>query len=122
MEKVEIRSLLEALMFTATEPLTLDHFLSVIPDVEKNTIQEVLAELQQDLETRDSGFVLREVASGSSFLLIHDGTHTFSHYSQSLLLFVCHAQHLKHWLLFRINNPLRYPKFLRSVRAMLQAL
>ena len=64
MEKVEIRSLLEALMFTATEPLTLDHFLSVIPDVEKNTIQEVLAELRQDLETRNSGFVLREIASG----------------------------------------------------------
>jgi segregation and condensation protein B len=67
MEKSEIKSLLEALMFTATEPITLDHFLSVIPDVEKNTIQEVLTELGQDLETRNSGFVLREIAGGFQF-------------------------------------------------------
>jgi segregation and condensation protein B len=64
MEKADIRSLLEALMFTATEPLTLDHFLSVIPDVEKEIIQEVLADIKQDLEERNSGFVLREIASG----------------------------------------------------------
>jgi segregation and condensation protein B len=64
MEKAEIRSLLEALMFTATEPLTMDHFMSVISDVEKDTLQEILNEIRLDLEERNSGFVLREIAGG----------------------------------------------------------
>src|SRR5262245_15201060 len=64
MEKMEIRSLLEALLFTATEPLTLDHFQSVTNDTDKELIQETLSEIQTDLETKGSGFVLKEVASG----------------------------------------------------------
>lgn len=64
MEKFEIRSLIEALLFTATEPLTLDHFQSVMNDTDKQLIQETLAEIQIDLETRSSGFVLKEVAAG----------------------------------------------------------
>lgn len=64
MEKSELKSLLEALMFTATEPLNLDHFRSVVPDVEKADLQEALEEMKADYEARNAGIVLREVANG----------------------------------------------------------
>jgi segregation and condensation protein B len=64
MERHEIRSLLEALLFTATEPLSLDHFQTVMNDTDKELIQETLSEIQTDLETKSSGFILKEVAAG----------------------------------------------------------
>ena len=59
-----MKSLLEALMFTATEPLNLDHFRSVIPDVEKADLAEALLEMKMEYEARGAGMVLREVANG----------------------------------------------------------
>src|SRR5687768_15775323 len=64
MENSELKSLLEALLFTATEPLTVDHFCSVIPDTDKYVITQVLDELKMDCEARNAGVVLREVAGG----------------------------------------------------------
>jgi segregation and condensation protein B len=64
MENGEIKSLLEALLFTATEPLTLDHFTSVIADTDKTVIAHLLEELKNEHEARGSGMVLREVAGG----------------------------------------------------------
>jgi len=42
MEKIELKSLLEALLFTATEPLNLDHFISVIPETNKGELRDLL--------------------------------------------------------------------------------
>jgi segregation and condensation protein B len=64
MEKAELKSLLEALLFTSTEPLSADHFLSAVPDLDKDTLQETLADLKADYENRQSGIVLREIAGG----------------------------------------------------------
>ena len=63
MENSELKSLLEALLFTATEPLNLDH-LCAVADTDKYVIAEVLDELAKELQSRDAGIVLREVASG----------------------------------------------------------
>ena len=41
MEQAELKSLLEALLFTATEPLTLDHFHSVMSDVDQDMIRAI---------------------------------------------------------------------------------
>jgi len=59
-----LKSLLEALLFTSTEPLTMDHFLSAVSDSDKDTLQEALADLKADYESRQAGIVLREIASG----------------------------------------------------------
>jgi len=67
MENSEIHSLLEALLFTATEPLTVDHLLSVISDIDKSSLVQSLEELKNEYETRNSGIVLREVAGGYQF-------------------------------------------------------
>jgi segregation and condensation protein B len=64
MENGELKSLLEALLFAATEPLSLDHFCSVCDDVEKSTIVQTLDELKSDYHARNAGMVLREVAGG----------------------------------------------------------
>jgi segregation and condensation protein B len=64
MENSDTKSLLEALLFTATEPLTLENFSSVIPDTEKTVIAHLLEELRREHESRDSGMALREVAGG----------------------------------------------------------
>jgi segregation and condensation protein B len=64
MEPNQLKSLLEALLFSSTDPLTLDHFQSVIPDCEKETIVQTLSELEHELEARHAGTVLREVAGG----------------------------------------------------------
>lgn len=64
MEKGELKSLLEALMFTATEPLNVDHFRTVIPDVDRNDLLEALEEMKAEYDARNAGIVLREVANG----------------------------------------------------------
>jgi segregation and condensation protein B len=67
MEKQEIKALLEALLFTSHEPLTPENFRSVMPDVEKEELREVLQEIRSEYEERQSGIVLREVAGGYQF-------------------------------------------------------
>jgi len=64
MENADIKSLLEALLFTATEPLTLDHFRSILPEADKDIVRALLEEMKTDFENRNSGIVLREIASG----------------------------------------------------------
>jgi len=64
MENLELESLLEALLFTSTEPLTLDHFHSVIPDADKTAIREALERMRAQYESRNAGILLREVAGG----------------------------------------------------------
>ncbi len=64
MERTELKSLLEALLFTAVEPLTVDHFLSVITEEKKETLIEALAEMKSDYENRRAGMALREIAGG----------------------------------------------------------
>lgn len=64
MENSEIKSLMEALLFTATEPLTLDHFRSVIPETDKDILRALLEEMKLDLENRNAGMILREIANG----------------------------------------------------------
>jgi segregation and condensation protein B len=64
MENLELESLLEALLFTSTEPLTLDHFHSVIPHADKTTIREALERMREQYDSRNAGILLREVAGG----------------------------------------------------------
>ncbi len=64
MERIELKSLLEALLFTATEPLNLDHFTSVISEASKEDLRGALSEMQVDYDSRQAGFVLREIAGG----------------------------------------------------------
>ena len=68
MEKSTIKSILEAAIFAASDPLTIDKLLSLFPESAKPSkalIHESLEALQQDYESR--GVELVKVASGYRF-------------------------------------------------------
>lgn len=64
MENSELKSVIEALLFVAGEPLSIDRIKAIIEDEDKKAIQGVLRELQHDYEMRQSGLRIVEVAGG----------------------------------------------------------
>ena len=64
MEREEVKSILESLLFVADGPLTVQRFAEVLDGVDKETIQTLLRELQTDLEAPSRGLRLVEVAGG----------------------------------------------------------
>ena len=64
MEREEIRSIIESLLFVADGPQTLQRFAEVLDGVDRETIQNILNELQTELEGQNRGIRLVEVAGG----------------------------------------------------------
>lgn len=64
MEREEIRSIIESLLFVADGPQTLQRFAEVLDGVDRETIQSIVNELQIELETQNRGIRLAEVAGG----------------------------------------------------------
>ncbi|HLN88028.1 MAG TPA: SMC-Scp complex subunit ScpB [Candidatus Limnocylindrales bacterium] len=64
MEREDVKSIIESLLFVADGPQTLQRFGEVLDGVDKETIQAVLNELQAECETQRRGVRLVEVAGG----------------------------------------------------------
>ena len=64
MEREEVKSIIESLLFVADGPQTLQRFGEVLEGVDKETIQAVLSELQAECDTSRRGVRLVEVAGG----------------------------------------------------------
>ena len=64
MERDEVKSIVESLLFVADGPQTLQRFGEVLDGVDKATIQSVLNELQNDCAAPNRGVRLVEVAGG----------------------------------------------------------
>lgn len=64
MEREEIRSIIESLLFVADGPQSLQRFAEVLEGVDRETIQSVVNELRTELETQNRGIRLVEVAGG----------------------------------------------------------
>src|SRR5262245_49063977 len=64
MEREEVRSVLESLLFVADAPLPVQRFSEVLDGVTRQMIESVLAELQTELEAQNRGIRLVEVAGG----------------------------------------------------------
>lgn len=64
MEREELKSIIESLLFVADGPLTLQRFGEVLEQADKQTLKEILAELQADYESQSRGIRLVEVAGG----------------------------------------------------------
>jgi segregation and condensation protein B len=64
MERDEVKSIVESLLFVAEGPLTLQRFGEVLDGVDKQTIQAVLQELQEEYEAQNRGLRVAEVAGG----------------------------------------------------------
>jgi segregation and condensation protein B len=64
MEREEVKSILESLLFVADGPQSLQRFGEVLEGVEKDLIHEILNQLQSELDAQGRGIRLVEVAGG----------------------------------------------------------
>jgi segregation and condensation protein B len=64
MERDEIKSILESLLFVADGPQSVQRLAEVLDQVDRQTIQSVLTEWQDDIEAQGRGVRLVEVAGG----------------------------------------------------------
>jgi segregation and condensation protein B len=64
MEREDIKSIIESLLFVADGPLTIQRLGEVLEGVEKEDIRSTLDELQTELESNRRGVRLVEVAGG----------------------------------------------------------
>ena len=64
MERDEIKSILESLLFVADGPQSVQRLAEVLDPVDKELIHELLHELRQDFEAQNRGICLVEVAGG----------------------------------------------------------
>ena len=64
MENSELKGVIEALLFVAGEPLSIDRIKTILEDADKRAIQAMLWELQHEYDMRLSGLRILEVAGG----------------------------------------------------------
>ena len=64
MEREDIRSIVESLLFVADSPLTIQRLGEVLEGAEKEDVRSILDELQAELENSRRGVRLVEVAGG----------------------------------------------------------
>ena len=64
MEREELRSIIESLLFVAEGPLTIQRLGEVLEDVDKDDIRTAIEEIQVELENNRRGVRLVEVAGG----------------------------------------------------------
>ena len=64
MSEEKLKSILEAILFAASEPISLEQFQGTLPDLDKRAIRKGLAELREDYQEMDRSFHLVEIANG----------------------------------------------------------
>jgi segregation and condensation protein B len=64
MEREQIKSVIESLLFVADGPQTLQRFGEVLDGVDKQTLQDAVIDLQRELDGQNRGVQLVEVAGG----------------------------------------------------------
>lgn len=64
MSNEKLKSILEAILFAASESISLDQFQSALPEIGKRAIRRGLAELSDDYEKMGRSFRLVEIANG----------------------------------------------------------
>jgi segregation and condensation protein B len=64
MEREEIKSIVESLLFVADGPQSVQRFVEVLEGEQKEVIQGVLEELRAEYESQNRGIQLTEVAGG----------------------------------------------------------
>jgi segregation and condensation protein B len=64
LEDQQLKSAIEAILFVAGNPLSLDKLKGLFEDVEQERIEAQLASLAQDYDSRGAGIMLAEVAGG----------------------------------------------------------
>jgi segregation and condensation protein B len=64
LEDQELKSAIEAILFIAGNPLSVDRFKNLFENATQEQIETQLAALKHDYESRDAGIMLAEIAGG----------------------------------------------------------
>lgn len=64
MSDQKLKSILEAILFAASEPISMKQFQDAMPGLDKRAIRQGLAELSDDYQKMDRSFHLVEIANG----------------------------------------------------------
>ena len=64
MSEQKLKSILEAILFAASEPISMEQFQDALPDVGKRAIRKALTALQDEYQEIDRSFHLVEIANG----------------------------------------------------------
>ena len=64
MSEQKLKSILEAILFAASEPISLEQFQNALPGFDKRTVRNRLAELGADYQEMGRSFHLVEIANG----------------------------------------------------------
>ncbi len=67
MEEIQIKAVIEALVFVSESPVGLESIREVLGDIPKKDLQRILAEMTEDYKTAPRGFSLMEVGGGYQF-------------------------------------------------------
>jgi segregation and condensation protein B len=67
LQREQVKSIVECLIFTSDVPLTVDKIRNVIEDISKKEIKELIEELMEEYQSQDRGIFIREVAHGYQF-------------------------------------------------------
>lgn len=64
MSEQKLKSILEAILFAASEPISMEQFQDALPEVGKRAIRKALTALQDEYQEMDRSFHLVEIANG----------------------------------------------------------
>lgn len=67
MAELEIKPILESILFTSESPVRLETLVEILPEWNEATIQEVLRHIKAECDDPSRGFELTEVAGGYQF-------------------------------------------------------
>jgi segregation and condensation protein B len=78
-----LSALLEAIVYLAKEPVSLDAIHKALPDVERNELQQTLNELVEKYRASERGIEIREVADGYRFSTKPEHHEVLKHFIKS---------------------------------------
>ena len=67
MDRKQIKSIIESLIFVSETPITIDAIQKVIDGSDKKTLKSLITDLLEEYRDMDRGFTLMEVAGGYQF-------------------------------------------------------
>ncbi len=67
LQREQLKSIIECLIFTSELPLTVDKIRNVIEDITKKEIKELIEELMEEYQNQARGIFIIEVAHGYQF-------------------------------------------------------
>lgn len=67
MEQLDVKPIIESIIFVSDSPLSIDYLMSILPEFDKESILDGIRRLKSEYENESKGIELVEVAGGYQF-------------------------------------------------------